>query len=120
MSALLRRLIVLMLLGATVATSYRLVRRRTDEAPSTDWPPFAADDPPVGSVGPPDAVVTGSASGSVEPDGGQCPLDHPIKANSRSGIYHIPGGRFYDRTAPDRCYASEAAAEADGYRRSRS
>ena len=33
-----------------------------------------------------------------------------------SGIYHLPGGRFYDRTRPERCYVDPAAAEADGYR----
>jgi hypothetical protein len=36
-----------------------------------------------------------------------------------SGIFHEPGGRFYDRTRADRCYPTAAAAEADGYRRSK-
>jgi len=28
-----------------------------------------------------------------------CPMDHPIKANLRSMIYHIPGGTYYNRTS---------------------
>ena len=43
----------------------------------------------------------------------------PIKANDNSGIFHVPGGRFYDRTVPERCYAERRDAEADGYRRRR-
>lgn len=52
----------------------------------------------------------------VEPVDGACPDGYPIKANDNSGIYHVPGGRFYDRTVPERCYADTDAAEADGYR----
>jgi len=49
-------------------------------------------------------------------DGGSCPAGHPVKANSNSGIYHVPGGRFYDRIEADRCYASPDAAATAGYR----
>ena len=53
----------------------------------------------------------------VEPlDGGDCPASHPVKVNDSSGIYHVPGGRFYDRTVAGRCYPSPEAAAADGYR----
>ena len=51
---------------------------------------------------------------------GTAPTTHPVKAKESSGIFHTPGGRFYDRTKPDRCYPTAAAAEADGYRRSKS
>jgi hypothetical protein len=47
---------------------------------------------------------------------GACPATHPVKVKLGSGIYHLPGGRFYERTRPERCYADAAAAEADGYR----
>ncbi len=47
---------------------------------------------------------------------GTCPADHPVKAKILSGIYHLPGGTFYQRTRPDRCYVDAAAAEADGLR----
>lgn len=53
---------------------------------------------------------------SMEPIDGQCPLSHPVKAKLSSGIFHLPGGRSYDRTKPDRCYVDSAAAEADGLR----
>lgn len=34
-------------------------------------------------------------------------------------IYHVPGGQFYDKTKPERCYATEEEARQDGCRRSR-
>lgn len=42
-----------------------------------------------------------------------------IKGNTTSLIYHVPGGAYYARTrASVRCFDSEAAAVAAGYRRS--
>lgn len=55
----------------------------------------------------------------TEPVSGTCPPSHPIKAKVGSGIYHAPGGLYYERTRPDRCYLDPSAAEADGFRRSR-
>jgi hypothetical protein len=55
----------------------------------------------------------------VAPVDGRCPEGFPIKANDNSGIFHVPGGRFYERTIPERCYADAADAEADGYRRAK-
>jgi hypothetical protein len=52
----------------------------------------------------------------VEPVDGACPVTHPVKVTVTSGIYHVPGGRFFERTRPQRCYRDPAAAEADGYR----
>lgn len=53
----------------------------------------------------------------VDPvDGGACPPSHPIKVNEHSGIFHVPGGRFYERTDAVRCYATADAAAADGFR----
>lgn len=52
----------------------------------------------------------------VEPSDDACPPSHPLKAKLSSKIFHRPGGLSYDRTTPDRCYADEAAAEADGLR----
>ena len=51
---------------------------------------------------------------SVAPDG------YPVKVNARSGIYHLPGGRNYERTLADRWYRSASDAEADGFRASKS
>ncbi len=52
-------------------------------------------------------------------DDGTCPISHPVKANDNSGIFHVPGGRFYDRTNPERCYTTPDAAIADGYRQAK-
>ena len=53
-----------------------------------------------------------------------CPVSHPIKGNftTYSGeicIYHVPGGRFYAQTKPERCYATWEEAVRDGCRRSK-
>ena len=73
--------------------------------------------------GPPETVQTATASAAerwVESTDGACPISHPIKANDNSGIYHVPGGRFYDQTGAERCYLEASDAEADGYRAAKS
>jgi len=115
--------------------------------PPASWPPLRAGEPPIAAVGdlvadpaahdvtsrPPDVPVVADvpvaavglidtdepAPGWVEPVDGACPLSHPVKANANSGIYHMPGSQFYERTKPERCYVDAAAAEADGYRAAR-
>lgn len=52
----------------------------------------------------------------VVPVEGACPPGFPIKGKLKSAIYHQPGGLAYERTNPDRCYATAEAAEADGLR----
>ncbi len=57
-------------------------------------------------------------------DAWTCPASHPIKGNftTYSGepcIYHVPGGQFYRKTKPERCYATEEEAVKDGCRRSK-
>lgn len=57
-------------------------------------------------------------------DAWTCPAAHPIKGNftPSSGercIYHPPGGEFYGRTKPERCYASGEEAARDGCRASK-
>jgi micrococcal nuclease len=52
----------------------------------------------------------------VLPKDGACPDGYPVKAKVTSRIYHVPGGTSYARTSPDRCYATPADAEADGFR----
>lgn len=37
---------------------------------------------------------------------------------SKSKLYHMPGGSFYDRTNPAQCFGSEAEAQAAGYTKS--
>jgi hypothetical protein len=55
----------------------------------------------------------------VEPTGAVCPNTHPVKAKMASGLFHLPGMLNYVRTRPDRCYASEEAARADGLAKSK-
>lgn len=55
----------------------------------------------------------------VAPEGEACPASHPVKVKEASGIFHVPGGLAYDRTAPDRCYPDVASAEADGFRQAK-
>ncbi|GAA1990722.1 hypothetical protein GCM10009718_30550 [Isoptericola halotolerans] len=47
-----------------------------------------------------------------------CPSWAPVKGN-QSGIYHLPGGRYYDITTPERCFTTAAAARNAGYRASK-
>jgi hypothetical protein len=56
---------------------------------------------------------------SLPGEGGHCPYTHPIKGNKSSSgelIYHLPGTRFYDRTNPEVCFATEADAWTAGFR----
>jgi hypothetical protein len=110
MSVALRRIVFLVVLGAAVAAAvaWRRGRGSVPSAPP-EWPPLP--------VAPPAAAASAwvsAARGEAMPDG------YPVKVKTASGIYHVPGGRFYDRTMPDRWYATAHAAEADGYRRSKS
>ena len=63
---------------------------------------------------------TTPAAGQIEGDGSHhCPGSHAIKGNASSKIYHLPGGRSYDQTIPEACFASEEDAVAAGYRASK-
>ncbi|HEV8298087.1 MAG TPA: hypothetical protein VGQ20_12340, partial [Acidimicrobiales bacterium] len=80
---------------------------------AAEWPPLRLAPPLV------DGTDGHEPAPWVAPIGGQCPPSHPIKGNANSGIYHMPGGRFYDAIIPERCYRDTAAAEADGMRASK-
>ncbi len=58
----------------------------------------------------------GAPQSDAPPEGTPCPDDRPIKGNLPSGIYHRPGDPSYERTKPERCFASAAKAEAAGFR----
>jgi hypothetical protein len=126
--------------GASVGTviAVRRAKTRRDTTPHlgpvATWPPLQPSEEPVAATGDlatdPDSVRSESRPAAtsygqngengdpawVEPVDGACPVSHPIKVNATSGIFHTPGGRFYERTRPDRCYTDAATAEADGYR----
>lgn len=118
MTAVLARMARLLKFGAVAGVAVGIVRgvarrRQSDNAGSATWPPLEETDGPAPRSGP-----VQFAPGGVEPVDGACPSGYPIKAKSSSKIFHVPGGSSYDRTVPDRCYATEADAEADGYRKS--
>jgi hypothetical protein len=138
------RLGVLAVLGYAVA---RLLQRRVDRVtpvPGPSWPPVTPPtqrpgprpeprpepsaapevpaDAPVPAAPAPAPAPSPSDNGRawVEPSSdGICPQTHPIRAKASSKIFHLPGMLAYERTKPDRCYAEEAAAEADGFRKAK-
>ena len=114
-----RRIFRFLLASGLVLAVVLLVRRtvqlREDRAlaPSPDpWPPLPEPTPePAAATEPPPAWLP--------PVDGECPPNHPVKVKTTSGIYHLPGMVNYARTRPDRCYAEEDAAVADGFVRSK-
>lgn len=65
-------------------------------------------------------ITSGKKPSWVWGSGGwNCPAAYPIKGNASSMIYHVPGGAYYSRTKPEQCFATESAARAEGYRRSK-
>jgi len=107
-------------LGLAGAAAYAVWRAWNAQKPAgqprVEWTSSPFPYPPVPRAEDPAPEVVSTA----EPNGdGTCPASHPIKGKLASGIYHVPGGANYERTKPDRCYADEAAARADGLRRSK-
>lgn len=81
-----------------------------EPAPGTaQWPPLTPLPGDEDSSPPADTWI-------APDDEGHCPMSHPVKVKESSGIHHVPGGFSYDRTRADRCYATGADAEADGFR----
>lgn len=121
----LRRVILLVMLVAGIGAALAWRQGRTSTPTPTAepvWPPLPTQQPDA----PPESRPADGVDAEAEPvwvpgnADGTTPATHPIKAKDSSGIFHQPGGRFYERTKPDRCYPTAAAAEADGYRRSKS
>jgi len=153
MKRMVRKLLILMIIGAVGAAVLRSRKRSTTvpDEPSTEWPPFetrsdGAQNGHVSTDSAPTSVVNAGAvktgaigamaaeaeESHVEPShaekaqadwvapvDGKCPDGYPIKANDNSHIFHVPGGRFYDRTVAERCYATTEAAVRDGYRQAK-
>jgi hypothetical protein len=101
--------------GAAAASRFADVGADTA---ATDAPPESAPGDDAEAAAAPSDERSGD--GWIPPIDGACPVSHPIKANDNSGIFHLPGGRFYDRTGAERCYARAEDAEADGYRAAKS
>lgn len=118
-------------LGVVTGAAYAVWRaiEKNQTPGDSGWEPQPFPFPPQPRSGDAPEPVSGSASGErdeqhatpdyLEPVGGACPASHPVKAKLASGIFHVPGGQSYERTAPDRCYLDAAAAERDGLRASK-
>lgn len=129
----LKRLFWLAFFGGAGFAVWSMIQRR-NEGPAgapPEWPPIDVDENASAPAAFADAAADADdAAGApeadddsarwVEPVDGSCPISHPVKANDNSGIYHVPGGRFYDRTGAERCYARAEDAETDGYRAAKS
>ncbi|MEQ8840173.1 MAG: hypothetical protein RIB98_04265 [Acidimicrobiales bacterium] len=131
MPDLVKRLVRICKVGAIVAVGVGVVRaaRRSGSPAVTGqatWQPLVDEPGATKRTGmvqftePATLTVASTPAPTwVEPVDGACPLSHPIKGNAGSGIFHVPGGMSYERTVPERCYATEADAEADGFRRAK-
>jgi hypothetical protein len=99
---------------------YQAWSRRRAPLPSStpEWPPLRTDSPrpSTPTTSPSPAPAAAAAERWLPTVDGKCPDGYPLKANNNSRIFHSPGGRFYDRTVADRCYARAEDAIADGYR----
>ncbi len=78
-------------------------------------------DPATGAAGsatPPAEDATELPVGAVAPTAdGAAPEGFTVKGNAESGLYHAPGGRWYDSTVAEFWFADEAAAEAAGLKK---
>ena len=122
----LRRLMWLGVLAGGGYVGYRTwSRKQSLPSASPEWPPLSPMADKTASTSAPRPAPVETAPETVEsprwlpPVDGQCPPGYPLKANENSGIYHVPGGRFYDRTVAERCYANAEDAIADGYRQAK-
>ncbi len=88
-------------------------------APAPTATPTPKPAPPTPT---PTPIASNPVGGVPGPGGYSCQFGYPIKGNltTSSGdmIYHVPGGQYYDRTIAEECFATEADAQAAGYRRS--
>jgi hypothetical protein len=118
----LRRTMVLVAIAAGIGALLSW-RRRQHAAPTAtappQWPPWPAQPDATAQPAGHSAAPVARPTWLPANDDGSTPDSHPIKAKDSSGIFHVPGGRFYDRTKADRCYPTAAAAETDGYRQSK-
>jgi len=114
MTTALRRtlfLVVLAVLGGAAYSWWNGRKGTLAPAAAPEWPPIT-----IAS----ESVPATDQTWVPANEDGSSPPGYPVKVKTSSGIYHVPGGRFHERTRPDRCYATAEAAEADGYRPSKS
>jgi hypothetical protein len=116
MTTWLRRLFLLALISGAAFAVWTAMQRRNE--PATSAPRPSPPPAPAPRPAPPTATATPTPGRWREPVDGACPEGYPVKV-AKSGIYHVPGGRSYERTTAYRCYMNAEDAEADGYRRAK-
>lgn len=62
-----------------------------------------------------DAAADLPAGAKAPKKDGGAPKGYEIKGNADSGLYHVPGSAFYDRTVAEFYFATAEAAEAAGF-----
>ena len=120
----LRRLFWLGVLASGGYGAYRVWQQRQSPAAApAPWPPLGTEARATPKTAVTIADSTDTDSMPAEPPerwkapvNGECPDGYLVKANDNSGIFHVPGGRFYARTVAERCYANADDAISDGYR----
>ena len=103
-------------------TAYQTPTREPTPTFAPSWtprpPPTPTRAPAVTQTPIPLLVVP--ADKSVKPiSATDCPSTHQIKGNKGDSewIYHVPTASAYKVTHPEECFATEAAAQAAGYRK---
>lgn len=124
MPQIVKRIAHVLKIGAVAGVAVGIVRALRGPTPpevtgQASWPPLADDPATEARSGPVRFTAVATDQRWVAPVDGACPVSHPIKGNADSGIFHVPGGMSYDRTVAERCYATEADAEADGFRQAK-
>jgi hypothetical protein len=117
----LRRLFLLAVISGAAFAAWTALQRRNELAGAPTAPSPTPSPPPPAPRAATPATPAGEPATSArwrQPIAGACPDGYPIKV-AKSGIYHVPGGRSYDRTTAERCYVNTDDAEADGYRRAK-
>lgn len=94
--------------------------------PATEIPTDAAPVAPPATEAPTSEPVPliqqqpAAQAGGIRAEAGTCPDSHPIKGNINeredTKIYHMPGSQSYRQTKPEECFATEADAQAAGYK----
>lgn len=116
-------LVVAFGLGILFGALVTHIPRRSQPKPRVALAPSLSPDPEAVATltSPPSLSLVRNESDSVPGDGTATVRDgYPIKGNGRSGIYHVPGGFAYDRTVASICFRSVEAAQAAGFRASKS
>jgi hypothetical protein len=98
--------------------SVAMEKRPSSDAPTEPFGLRTADGGRYGVVSADDGIESqSSAAGSIEGDGtAVCPDGFPIKGNTSSHIFHMPGQSSYAKTIPGVCFATEEDARSAGYR----